>query len=199
LSEEQRRFAQPACEHMELAGVIANIGATILIGLSTACGAFTEPIIREMARKVERPIILPLSNPTEKCEAAPEDLLRWTGGRALVAAGSPFAPVNCGGRSIPISQCNNVYIFPAVGLGVCASGARRVTDGMMLAAAHALAACDNPAGRLLPPLTDLRHVTHQIAVAVGMEAQRAGLAPQTTEEELRHNVNTRQWTPAYAN
>ncbi len=201
LSEEQRRFAQPACEHMELAGVIANIDATILIGLSTACGAFTEPIIREMARKVERPIILPLSNPTEKCEATPKDLLRWTDGRALVATGSPFAPVTWGGRSIPISQCNNVYIFPAVGLGVCASGARRVTDGMMLAAAHALAkhspALADPAARLLPSLADLRRVTHEIAVAVGMEAQRAGLAPRTSEEELRHSLNIRQWTPAY--
>jgi malate dehydrogenase (oxaloacetate-decarboxylating) len=203
LSDEQRSFAQPvlaqpASQHMDLADVIASVDATILIGLSTSFGAFTEPIVREMARKADRPIIFPLSNPTDKCEATPEDLIRWTGGRALVATGSPFAPVKCGDRTIPIAQCNNVYIFPAVGLGVCASGARRVTDGMLMAAAHTLAAYGDPTGRLLPPLTELRRVSKEIAVAVGKEAQRAGLAPQTTEEELRHSVNLRQWTPAYA-
>ncbi len=156
LSDAQRSFAQPACDvHMDLADVIAKIDATILIGLSTACGAFTEPIVREMARKVNRPIILPLSNPTEKSEATAGDLIRWTEGRALVATGSPFAPVNYGGRVYPIAQCNNVYIFPGVGLGVGASGARRVTDGMLTAAARALAehspALADSAGRLLPP------------------------------------------------
>lgn len=207
LSDEQRSFAQPcgtqpAGEPQQLADVIAQTGATILIGLSTACGAFTEPIVRQMASKVDRPIIFPLSNPTEKCEATPEDLLRWTGGRALVATGSPFAPVKCGDRTIPIAQCNNVYIFPAVGLGVGASGARRVTDGMLMAAAHTLAehspALGDPTARLLPPLAELRRVTKAIAVAVGKEAQRAGVAPPTSEEELRHSVNLRQWTPAYA-
>ena len=93
-----------------------------------------------MARKVERPIIFPLSNPTSRSEANAEDLIRWTDGRALVASGSPFAPVSYGGRKIPIAQCNNIYIFPAMGLGVVASGARRVTESMMLAAARALAA-----------------------------------------------------------
>ena len=114
--------------------MIGQINATILIGLSTVTCAFTEEIVREMARKVERPIIFPLSNPTSKCEATPEDLIRWTQGRALVATGSPFAPVNYGGHTIPIAQCNNVYIFPAVGLGVVASSARRVTDSGSLIA-----------------------------------------------------------------
>lgn len=202
LSEAQRSFAQPASEAWTLAQVIAKSSPTILIGLSTACGAFTEPIIREMARTTARPIILPLSNPTDRCEATPADILEWTGGRALVATGSPFAPVEYGGRVIPISQCNNVYIFPAVGLGVCASGARRVTDGMMMAAAHQLAqhspALQDPSGRLLPRVAELRCVTQEIAVAVGLEAQRAGLAPPSTEQELRRAVAERQWTPRYA-
>ena len=136
--------------------VIGQIDATILIGLSTVGGAFSEPIVREMARKVERPIIFPLSNPTTRSEAKAEDLIRWTDGRALVATGSPFAPVNYGGRTIPIAQCNNVYIFPAMGLGVVASGARRVTEPMMLAAARTLGG-NSPALKdrfrsLLPPL-----------------------------------------------
>src|SRR5438093_8404959 len=145
LTAEQRVYAQPqdrvsawssARDGIGLAGVIAKINATILIGLSTARGAFSESIVREMARKGERPIIFPLSNPTSKSEATADDLIRWTDGRALVATGSPFAPVPYGGRQIPIAQCNNIYIFPAMGLGVVASRARRVTDAMILAAAR---------------------------------------------------------------
>ncbi|HVR24041.1 MAG TPA: NAD-dependent malic enzyme, partial [Candidatus Polarisedimenticolia bacterium] len=150
LTSEQSVYAQPEGRvsawprtsngHIGLADVIGQIKATILIGLSTVGGAFTEPIVREMARKVDRPIIFPLSNPTSKSEAKAEDLIRWTDGRALVASGSPFAPVSFKGRKIPIAQCNNVYIFPAMGLAVVASGARRVTEPMMLAAARALGA-----------------------------------------------------------
>ncbi len=146
LTAEQSVYAQPESRvsewprtsngHIGLADVIGKIDATVLIGLSTVGGAFSEPIVREMARKVERPIIFPLSNPTSKSEANAEDLIRWTDGRALVASGSPFAPVSYGGRKIQIAQCNNVYIFPAMGLGVVASGARRVTESMMLAAAR---------------------------------------------------------------
>src|SRR5260370_22657473 len=121
-----------------LADVISSIDATVLIGLSTAGGAFTKPIVQEMARKVERPIIFPLSNPTDKSEAKPDDLIRWTNGRALVATGSPFPPVTYAGSQVPIAQCNNAYIFPGVGLGIVASRACRVTDTMMLAAARAL-------------------------------------------------------------
>src|SRR5262249_57052758 len=114
--------------------------ATILIGLSTVGGAFTEPVVREMARKVDRPIVFPLSNPTTRSEATADDLIRWTDGRALVATGSPFAPVRLGGRSVPIAQCHTLYIFPAMGLAVSAARARRGTDGMILAAARALCA-----------------------------------------------------------
>jgi malate dehydrogenase (oxaloacetate-decarboxylating) len=211
LTPEQSVYAQPEDRlsgwprnsggHIGLADVIGKIEATILIGLSTIGGAFSEPIVREMARKVPRLIIFPLSNPTSKSEAKAEDLVRWTAGRALVATGSPFAPVSYGGRTIPIAQCNNVYIFPAMGLGVVASGARRVTDAMMLAAARALAgnspALKDSSASLLPPLTDIRRVAAQIAIAVGIEAQKDGLAPKVSENELRQRVMAAQWTPAY--
>jgi malate dehydrogenase (oxaloacetate-decarboxylating) len=211
LSPQQVVYAQPADRVSEwprtsngnigLADVIGKIEATILIGLSTVGGAFSETIVREMARKVQRPMIFPLSNPTAKSEAKADDLIRWTDGRALVATGSPFAPVNYGGRTIPIAQCNNVYIFPAIGLGVVASGARRVTDAMMLAAARSLAEnspiLEDSSASLLPPLTDIRRVAVQIAIAVGVEAQGEGLAPKTSKEELHQRVIRNQWTPAY--
>jgi malate dehydrogenase (oxaloacetate-decarboxylating) len=212
LTPEMRRYAQPAeriagwksarSDKITLSEVIANIEATILIGLSTVGGAFSEPIVREMARKVRRPIIFPLSNPTDHSEAAPADLMRWTDGQALIATGSPFPPVELGERRIPIAQCNNVFIFPAVGLGVVASGARRVTDQMLLVAGRALGeqtpalgALDAP---LLPAIRDLRRIAVELAVAVGAEAQRQGLAPASTLDELRRNVVDRQWEPVYA-
>jgi malate dehydrogenase (oxaloacetate-decarboxylating) len=211
LTPEQRVYAQPAdrvanwprTSHgtIGLADVIGRVEATILIGLSTVGGAFSEPIVREMARKVQRPVIFPLSNPTVRSEAGPEDLIRWTGGRALVATGSPYAPVQYEGRTIPIAQCNNVFIFPAVGLGVVASEARRVTDAMILAAARSLGkhspARSDPSASLLPALRDVRAVARAIATAVGLEAQRAGLAPMTTPEELRDRVAAAQWVPEY--
>jgi len=211
LTAEQSAYAQPESRvsgwprtsegNIGLADVIGAIEATVLIGLSTVGGAFKEGIVREMASKVERPIIFPLSNPTSKSEATAEDLIRWTDGRALVASGSPFAPVSYGGRKIPIAQCNNIYIFPAMGLGLVASGALRVTGAMLLAAARTLGghspALKNPSASLLPPLTELRSVAAQIAIAVGLEAQKDGVAPRISEDELRQRVFKMQWTPAY--
>src|SRR6201981_3661973 len=211
LTGEQAVYAQPESRiaawprtsngHIGLADVIGQINATVLIGLSTVGGAFSEPVVREMARKVDRPIIFPLSNPTSKSEAKAEDLILWTDGRALVASGSPFAPVSFKGRKIPIAQCNNVYIFPAMGLAVVASGARRVTEPMMLAAARALGAnstaLKDASASLLPPLPDIRRVAADIAVAVGIEAQRDGVAPKLSEDELRRRVQETQWTPIY--
>src|SRR5262245_38017240 len=211
LTAEQRVYAQPrdrvsawlsGREGIPLAEVIGKIDATILIGLSTARGAFTEAIVREMGRKVERPIIFPLSNPTSKSEATAEDLIRWTDGRALVATGSPFAPVQYDGRKIPIAQCNNIFIFPAMGLGVVAARARRVTDTMILAAARALGekspALADPSASLLPTLTQLRDVAAHIASAVGRQAQRDGVAPKASDAELGARVGKTQWTPAYS-
>jgi len=212
LTSEQAVYAQPESRiaawprtsngHIGLADVIGQINATVLIGLSTVGGAFSEPVVREMARKTERPIIFPLSNPTSKSEAKAEDLIHWTEGRALVASGSPFAPVSYKGRKIPIAQCNNVYIFPAMGLAVTASGARRVTEAMMLAAARALGANSpalrDPAASLLPPLPDIRRVAAEIAFAVAIEAQKNGVAPKMSEDELRRRVQKTQWSPAYS-
>jgi malate dehydrogenase (oxaloacetate-decarboxylating) len=211
LTPEQRRYAQPEeCiaswrragpGNVMLGDVIANIAATILIGLSTAGGAFTETIVREMARKVRRPIIFPLSNPTEKSEAVPADLIRWTEARALIATGSPFPAVEFGNRRIPIAQCNNVFIFPAVGLGVIASGASRVTDQMLLAAGRALGEQTPALGGLdaplLPAIRDLRRTAVEVAIAVGADAQRQGLAPASTVDNLRRSVVGRQWEPTY--
>ena len=201
---ESRLAGLPQTSHGQvgLGDVIKKVEATILIGLSTVGGAFSEPMVREMARKTERPVIFPLSNPTAKSEAKAEDLIHWTDGRALVATGSPFPPVSYGGRRIPIAQCNNVYIFPAMGLGVVASRARKVTEPMLLAAARALGAnspaLKEPSASLLPALTEIRRVTADIAVAVEIEAQKDGVAPKVSEEELRRSVTDTQWTPAYA-
>jgi len=213
LAPEQRVFAQPVARFaawrrpssgvIDLDTVIQNVDATILIGLSTLGGAFTETIVREMARKVDRPIIFPLSNPTDRCEAVPEDLMRWTDGRAIVATGSPFAPVEFAGRKIPIAQCNNVYVFPAVGLGLIASRARRVTDRMMMAGGRALGenspALYDSSATLLPSLKDLRRIAREIAFAVAIEAQHAGVAEPTSPEELRDRIAATQWTPEYQN
>ncbi len=187
----QAPFVQPG-PGGSLADVVARAHPTTLIGVSGQAGAFTEPIIRELARHVQRPVIFPLSNPTACCEATPADLLAWTDGRAIVATGSPFAPVD--GK--PISQCNNAYIFPGLGLGVLAVGARRVTDGMFMAAAQALAAL-RPADRLLPPITKLREVSVEIAMAVAKEAEREGLAEPHSDDDRRARVLAQMWEPRY--
>ena len=211
LTPEQRVYARAAEDAaglprthggaIGLSDVIAGVEATALVGLSTAAGAFTEAIVRAMAAKTPRPVIFPLSNPTARAEARPEDLIRWTEGRALVATGSPCPPAVLGGRAWIISQCNNVFIFPAVGLGVAAAGARRVSDGMLLAAARRLAelspALTDPAASLLPPLGELRSVAVEVACAVAEAAVREGLAPAAAPEKLRASVVARQWFPAY--
>jgi len=181
--------------------VVREARPTVLIGLSTLKGAFTESIIRTMARWVSRPMILPLSNPTAKSEAIPEDLLRWTDGRAIIATGSPFSPVTYHDTIYPIAQCNNAYIFPALGLGLVAGRCRMVTDSMLLAAARALAerspARQNPHAPLLPSLRELREVALEIAFAVAMEGQRKGLAPKMSAEEIRERIRQARWIPEY--
>jgi malate dehydrogenase (oxaloacetate-decarboxylating) len=211
LSEEQKVYTKdrnevvgwPRNQHGQigLAEVIGKIDATMLIGFSTVKGIFSESIVREMAGKTGRPIIFPLSNPTSLSEAEPADLLAWTEGRALVATGSPFAPVAYNGKTIEIAQCNNVFIFPAVGLGVIASQARRVTDKMIQAAARALGnhspALQDPAGSLLPKVSSLREVALDIAYAVGAKAQEEGLAAASEPEAFRKKVTESQWFPEY--
>jgi malate dehydrogenase (oxaloacetate-decarboxylating) len=211
LSAEQRSYAQPAQALAGwtrtsdgppgLADVVANTVPTILIGLSTAAGAFTEAIVRQMAAQVRRPIIFPLSNPTTRSEADPADLARWTGGRVLVATGSPYPPLELDGQQVPVAQSNNVFIFPAVGLGVLAARARRVTDGMFDAAARALGelspAATNPHASLLPHAAQLRAAAAHIASAVAIAAVTGGVAPAATDDELKHRVGASQWTPHY--
>lgn len=182
-----------------LAEVIANISATILIGVSSQPGQFTAPIIKDMADKVERPVVFPLSNPYDRAEAVPEDLIHWTDGRALVATGTEFPPVLLNGKTFKITQCNNFYIFPGIGLAVIASNAKRVTDRMMVAAAEALGnlsqGSDNT--ELLPPIENMRDVAIQIAITVGLQAQQDGVAPVMSEQELRERVQKRFWIPQY--
>ena len=184
-----------------LADVVHHVRPTVLIGTSAQPGAFTEAIVRDMAEASPHPIILPLSNPTSKSEAAPADLLAWTRGRALVATGSPFADVEYDGRSVRIGQCNNAFIFPGVGLGILAAGARRVTDAMFVAAARALS-LRSPARAekgepLYPPMEDVRAVARDVAVAVAQEAQRSGVAAPMTPQDLDARLSGLMWQPDY--
>ena len=211
LSAIQREFAQPREavadwgtgpeSQIGLLDVLKRGRATVLVGVSAQPGVFSEAAVRTMASKVSRPIIFPLSNPTERQEASPEDLLRWTDGKALVASGSPCPPVRVAGRTIVVAQCNNLYIFPAVGLGVRASRASRVTDGMMLAAAEALGglspARTDAGAPLLPPLEALPSLAQDVASAVALEAVRAGVAPAATESAIRQRVKEAVWAPEY--
>jgi malate dehydrogenase (oxaloacetate-decarboxylating) len=204
LETSKKKYARPAVSN-ETAGssfldVVRNIHPTILIGTSGQRGAFSEDIIREMARHADRPVIFPLSNPTSKSEATPGELLNWTDGRALIATGSPFPPTSHNGKLIRFGQCNNAFIFPGVGLGVIASGARRVTDAMFSAAAHVLSdfspAMNDPDGPLFPSLEAVREVSYQVALAVGTEAVRAGLT-STSLDSLKSLIVEMMWAPRY--
>jgi malate dehydrogenase (oxaloacetate-decarboxylating) len=190
-----------APDNIPLLEVVKRVHPTILIGTAAQPQAFTEEIVREMARHVERPMIFPLSNPTSKSEALPADLIRWTEGRALVATGSPFDDVEYGGRTIRIGQCNNAYIFPGVGLGVIAARVRRITDAMFIAAARTLSELApvrrDPSLALLPPLGEVREVAKRVAVAVAMQAQRDGHADELAEDELLRRIEATMWTPDY--
>jgi len=211
LTPGQRAYAQPfetltafgrdTSGGIPLESVLEATGATVLLGVSAVCGLFGEKAVRAMAARVERPIIFPLSNPIERCEATPHDLLRWTDGRALIATGSPYAPVTYAGVTRRIAQCNNVYIFPAVGLGVLSVASRRVTDGMMLAAARALGARSparkDPMAPLLPALDELLGLTPDIALAVAREAQESGVAATSPEDAVRAAIAARFWVPVY--
>ena len=207
----KQRYAQPLekteswelkrAGFFELFDVIKNVQPSILIGTSAQPGAFTEEVVREMARYTERPVIFPLSNPTSKSEARASDLIEWTEGRALVATGSPFANVVYEGKEIRIGQCNNAFIFPGVALGVIASGARRVTNEMFVAAARVLAefspALKDTAAGLYPRLENVREVSHRVALAVGREAQSRGLDEKTDADELERRIEAKTWWPHY--
>ena len=181
--------------------VMRNAKPTVLIGVSGQAGAFTEPVIREMAKHVQRPVIFPLSNPTSRSEGIPQHLMEWTDGRALIGTGSPFAPVTWNGKTTPVDQTNNSYIFPGIGLGVLGARARRVTDGMFMVAAKVVAAMSPTAqdhnGRLLPPVDQLRAVSLAVAKAVAVQAQVDGVAEACDETTLAKRIEAMVWEPRY--
>jgi|CZLB01.1.fsa_nt_gi malate dehydrogenase (oxaloacetate-decarboxylating) len=205
----QRRLAQPPTavpgrkpgRPAGLTDVIDAVHPTVLVGLSTAAGAFTEDVVRRMATHVKRPIIMPLSNPTSRSEARPQDLADWTEGRALVATGSPFPPMKIGDASIPVAQCNNVYIFPGVGLGVTAVHATRVTDAMITAAATAVGDSapihHDPHGMLLPDGAHLAGTAAAVAAAVAEAAVADAVAPALTEDQIDQAIRRTRWLPGY--
>lgn len=204
---ELHRFGFESADRYDLETVVRQVRPTILIGTSGQPGAFTEAAVRQMAAGTPEPIVLPLSNPTSSAEATPADVLAWTGGTALVATGSPFPPVEVGGRTRVVGQANNMFIFPGVGLGAIAARANEITDRMFLIAATTLAGMV-PAhrlaqGALYPPLSDLRSVSRAIAVEVAREACRAGVARTDPDGEveaapIEAAVDATMWFPQYA-
>jgi malate dehydrogenase (oxaloacetate-decarboxylating) len=211
LSDAQRRYARPAAEvagwpedpglgGIGLDEVVRRVHPTILIGTSGRTGAFTEPVVRDMAAHCARPVILPMSNPTSLSEAVPADLIRWTEGHALVATGSPFPPVDYRGTRYVIGQANNALIFPGLGLGVIAARATRVTDGMLAAAADAvseLVDSSEPGTPLLPRMEALRETSAAVAAAVAEAAAADGVAGTRLSGDVRGQVRALMWEPDY--
>lgn len=208
LDPTQRRLAHASTSFEDwpdtsLSSVVAFAKPTILIGVSGQRGLFSKELIESMHANCPHPVIMPLSNPTDCAEATPADILEWTDGQALVATGSPFAPVERDGQKLPIAQCNNAYIFPGIGLGVVASRATRVTDNMLMAAANALAE-QSPIVRsgerlLLPPITEIQALSKAIAFAVGRQAQLDHVALRSSDEKLRESIEHNFWHPRYRN
>ncbi|MDE0853197.1 MAG: NAD-dependent malic enzyme [Nevskia sp.] len=186
---------------IDLIDVVKNARPSTLIGVSGQAGAFTEDVVRAMAQQAQRPVIFPLSNPTSHSEATPADLVAWTGGRAVIGTGSPFPPILRDGRNFKVDQTNNAYIFPGVGLGAIAMGARRITDSMFMAAAKALAeaspARQNPQANLLPPVTALRQVALAVALAVALQVHKERLGKRITRDRIEAAIRAKVWTPQY--
>lgn len=211
LTQWQQPYAQPRDsvanwelqnpDEIGLLDVIKNVKPTILIGCSAVTGAFTETVVKEMARHVERPIILPLSNPTEHAEAIPSDLLAWTEGKALIATGSPFPQVTYHKEDVPIAQCNNALVFPGIGLGILAVKAKRCSDEMLWAACKALSRCapthrDKKAA-LLPNLSNAREVARDIAIAVAEQAVNEQLNALEVQGSVEAMIDAIAWQPNY--
>ena len=191
-----------ASDRIGLGDVVANAHPTVLIGTSGQPHAFHEAVVRAMADRVRRPIIFPLSNPTERAEATPQDIFAWTEGRAVIGTGSPFPPIERDGHAFRVDQTNNAYVYPGIGLGAIAAKARRISDGMFLAAARAIAAVSparrDPQANLLPPLVELRRLSFRVAIAAAKQAQADGLAEPISDDELAAAVRAKMWEPVYA-
>ena len=208
LPDYQQAYARPASEVADwtrehgkvgLLETVRRVHPTILIGTSTDHGAFTREVIEEMSNGVERPIVLPLSNPTERIEAMPADVIAWSGGKALVATGIPVEPFEYEGTTFTIGQGNNALLYPGLGLGVIVSGASQVTDGMLLAAAQAVAIQvdpTTPGTSLLPPVENLRASSATVAVAVARQAKADGVAT-ASHDNLIQAVQDAMWQPVY--
>ncbi len=211
IEDFQRPFLQPrdvaanwtleSPDAISLADVAANAGITTLIGVTGQPGAFTQKVVRAMAARTARPVIFPLSNPTSRAEATPQDIDLWTHGRAVIGTGSPFPPLRRGDADFAVDQTNNSYIFPGVALAAIAVQARRITDGMFMAAAKALAGASpartNPSANLLPPVTAMRDISLIVAGAVAREARREGLTVDLSDAEIDLAIAARIWRPAY--
>jgi len=212
LSKWQRRFAQDraaiagwtlqSTDRVDLLDVVRNAHPTVLIGVTAQTGLFSQEILTEVAKHEKRPIIMALSNPTSKCECTPIDVAKATGGFGFTATGSPFDDFEWNGRTLVTSQCNNLYVFPGVGLGALVSRTPKVTHAMFQAASRALSAMVTPAqeaaGSLLPPMDDIRAVSREVAQAVAIEARDSGLGRLLPDEQLAEIVARAQWVPAYA-
>jgi malic enzyme len=210
LDDDKREFAlTPAAmasygltaDGVTLDEVVRLVSPTVLLGATGCPGTITEAAVRQMSACTGRPIVMPLSNPTSKAEAVPADILRWSDGRAIVATGSPFAPVLVDGRSHVVGQANNVFVFPGVGLGAIIAGAHEVTDAMFAVAASALAEIV-PAERLsvgavYPSLRDLRAVSRRIAMAVAREARESGVGRLLSDDAIEAAVDAAMWNPSY--
>lgn len=187
-------------DHISLLDVISNAHPTVLIGVSAQGGSFNKEVITEMALHTERPIILPLSNPTSKAECTPHEAIEWTKGKAIVATGSPFPPVHYSENTYHITQCNNVYIFPGLGLGALGAQATEITDGMFLEAARTLAkfspAIKDPRASLFPSIEEVRSVSYQIALAVAKKACEENVA-KSPLSEIKKGIEAHIWEPHY--
>jgi malate dehydrogenase (oxaloacetate-decarboxylating) len=196
--DEVAKWQVKDMQNISLLEVVEHVHPTVLIGSSAVGGAFTQQVIETMAHYVERPIILPLSNPTHKAEAIPKNIIQWTRGKALIATGSPFADVTWQGQLFPISQCNNYFAFPGIGLGVLAVKAKEVSEGMLHAASQALSrsTAELP-GRLLPTLQQLSATSRAIAIAVAEAAINEGLAQQEISGAIGEFIDQQIWLPHY--
>lgn len=211
LEEEHKKYARPnqelrdwkitSLENISLQDVVRNAHPTAIVGVCGQAGIFTEELVREMATHVKRPIIFPLSNPTSKAEAFPDEILRWSEGKAVVATGSPFMPVEYGGKKYHIAQCNNAYIFPGVGLGALAAQAKKITDGMFWESAKTFASLspkpEDESASLFPEMTNLRAVSRKVAIAVAKRAVQEGVAPSISLQEIEQKVDAMMWHPHY--
>jgi malate dehydrogenase (oxaloacetate-decarboxylating) len=200
-SAQLRDWALDQPDQAMLLDVVRNVRPTVLVGVSGQAGAFSEAVIREMAQHCQRPIVFPLSNPTSCVEALPADIVRWSDGRAIVGTGSPFEPFDYQGTRHYFAQCNNSYIFPGVGLGVIAVGARRISDDMFIAASRAVAelspALHEEGGKLLPELDDMRKVSRHVALAVARQARAEGEMPTMSDQQIADAIDATMWQPTY--